>query len=247
MCIRDRLNLHHLISFRGLTFFVSGACLGLAITWITRTGIQRFPAGAEGQFAVIVLLLAWSQFILQCDKLPVIGIFVVMFGKVLWTFIKVSFFGILLLFAFAVVLMAIFKEPHILVYLTLYVIALTCTKYITLLLLSLQRSPFANFGRSMLKTIAMTAGSIDFDSTFRLDLAGMREEEEDVRYLHLSGLLWIIFIIIMPILFANMLVSESDIWFRICMHVHAQLHVKLMLSQIYAVTVYTTIFFFRLA
>ena len=70
----------------------------------------------------------------------------------------------------------------------------------------------------MLKTIAMTAGSIDFDSTFRLDLAGMREEE-DVHYLHLSGLLWIIFI--MPILFANMLVNESDILFKICMHVHA--------------------------
>ena len=59
----------------------------------------------------------------------------------------------------------------------------------------------------MVKTMTMTAGEMDYDSTFRVDPSGQRESDNDVHFLFLSQLLWILFIIIMPILFANMLVS----------------------------------------
>ena len=52
--------------------------------------------------------------------------------------------------------------------------------------------------------MSMTAGDIDFDSVF---LSGM---SESVPFLGLSQLTWILFIIIMPILFTNMLVSDYN-------------------------------------
>lgn len=96
-----------------MNIFVSLSCLSLSITWITKTTKELFPTVAELQFALFVLYLSWSQFILICDKLPVIGLYVVMFRKVLFTFVKVSFFGILLVFTFAVIFMALFEDPHV--------------------------------------------------------------------------------------------------------------------------------------
>ena len=96
-----------------MNIFVSLSCLSLSITWITKTIKEQYLTVAELQFAFFVLYLSWSQFILTCDKLPVIGLYVVMFRKVLFTFGKVSFFGILLVFTFAVIFMALFNYPHV--------------------------------------------------------------------------------------------------------------------------------------
>ena len=96
-----------------MNIFVSGSCLWLSIMWITKTVKEQYLTVAELQFAFFVLYLSWSQFILTCDKLPVIGLYVVMFRKVLFTFGKVSFFGILLVFTFAVIFMALFKDPRV--------------------------------------------------------------------------------------------------------------------------------------
>ena len=53
----------------------------------------------------------------------------------------------------------------------------------------------------------MTAEDFDFDSLFRLDSAGESDDAEQVPFPPVSYMLWIVFVIIMPILLINMLVS----------------------------------------
>jgi len=60
------------------------------------------------------------------------------------------------------------------------------------------RDPFRNPGRSMLKTMVMTTGEFEFDTIFfatGLDFA------------EVSYILWIVFVILMPVLLTNLLVS----------------------------------------
>ena len=74
-----------------MNIFVSVSCLLLSITWITKTIKELYLTVAELQFAFFVLYLSWFQFILICDKLPVIGLYVVMFRKVLSLLVRFPF------------------------------------------------------------------------------------------------------------------------------------------------------------
>ena len=58
----------------------------------------------------------------------------------------------------------------------------------------------------MLKIVTMTTGELDFDSIFRQDPAGGSDDAEEVPFPPISYMLWIVFIIIMPVLLNNMLV-----------------------------------------
>ncbi len=70
----------------------------------------------------------------------------------------------------------------------------------------LQRSPFYSTSRSLVQLLSMTAGGFDFGSLFRLSPDGESEEAEEIPYLAVSYILWVIFIILMPILLINLLV-----------------------------------------
>ena len=98
---------------RVLNWIVSVSSLVLVVLWIVRLG--RIPIRSEWQLAVVISFLNWSHFILACDKLPIIGNYVVMFTKILSTFLNVSIFGLLLILAFSIVLMALFGDPLIVV------------------------------------------------------------------------------------------------------------------------------------
>ena len=58
----------------------------------------------------------------------------------------------------------------------------------------------------MLKIVTMTTGELDFDSIYRQDPAGRSDDAEEIPFPPISYMLWIVFIIIMPILLNNMLV-----------------------------------------
>jgi len=61
------------------------------------------------------------------------------------------------------------------------------------------RDPFKNPARSMLKTMVMTVGEYEFDTIFfatKLDFVAV------------SYILWIVFVILMPILLTNLLVRK---------------------------------------
>ena len=70
----------------------------------------------------------------------------------------------------------------------------------------LQRSPFSTPARSLLMTLTMTAGEFDFNSIFRQDPTGHSDDAEEIPFPPISYIMWIVFVILMPILLANMLV-----------------------------------------
>ena len=72
-----------------------------------------------------------------------------------------------------------------------------------------QRSPFSDPPRSLLKTMTMTTGELTFDEIFRLDPSGQSDASE-IAYLPVSAILWIVFIVLMPILLTNMLVCKFE-------------------------------------
>ena len=74
-----------------------------------------------------------------------------------------------------------------------------------------QRTSFATPARSLLKTITMTTGEFEFDSIFRQAPGGVEFKEinmlGEIPYPPISYMLWIAFIILMPILLTNLLVG----------------------------------------
>ena len=102
-----------------LDWFISLASVSLIISWSIRDGIST---SAEWQLAVVIAFLNWAHFILWCDKLPIVGTYVVMFRTILITFLKVSLFGLLLVLMFSVVLVALFNELVLMVSCISYVI-----------------------------------------------------------------------------------------------------------------------------
>ena len=69
----------------------------------------------------------------------------------------------------------------------------------------MQPSPFSSPASSLLKITSMTAGDFSFNTIFGLESDGM------ISFPTISYILWILFIVVMPILFTNMLVSEDII------------------------------------
>ena len=69
-----------------------------------------------------------------------------------------------------------------------------------------KRSPFCNIRRSILKTLVMTTGEFEFDTIY----LNYDDEEfiDNLAYPVEFTVLWIVFIIMMPILFSNLLVSR---------------------------------------
>lgn len=70
----------------------------------------------------------------------------------------------------------------------------------------LQRSPFSSVPRSLLKTMTMSTGEFDFDTIFRQDPTGGSADAEEIPFPAVSYILWITFVILMPVLLTNMLV-----------------------------------------
>lgn len=79
------------------------------------------PKGWQWQIGTIAVFLAWIDLMLFFDKFPWIGIYVLMFVKVVSTFVKALFVSCLLVIAFALTLYMCFYEPTIQVLKRLYV------------------------------------------------------------------------------------------------------------------------------
>ena len=54
--------------------------------------------------------------------------------------------------------------------------------------------------------MTMTTGEFEFDSIFRKDYTGERDGVEEIPFPEISYILWIAFVILMPVLLTNMLV-----------------------------------------
>ena len=71
------------------------------------------PHGWQWQVGVMAVLLAWIDLIVICSKFPSIGIYVIMFAKIVGTFLKVIFISILLVVTFGLTLYMTFSEPQL--------------------------------------------------------------------------------------------------------------------------------------
>ena len=72
----------------------------------------------------------------------------------------------------------------------------------------LQQSPFFAPATSIVKVMSMTTGDFSFDTIFRKSPSGDSENTEEIMFPAIAYLLWIIFLIVMPILFINLLVRS---------------------------------------
>ena len=71
----------------------------------------------------------------------------------------------------------------------------------------LQRTPFSSAARTLLNIMTMTTGEFDYSGIFRLAPTGTHDTFEEIPFPPVSYILWIVFIILMPILLTNLLVS----------------------------------------
>ena len=65
----------------------------------------------QWQIGVVCVFLAWIDFILVVRLVPHIGIYVVMFEKIVKNFIRVAFFAIFLVLSFAFSFYMLFHDP----------------------------------------------------------------------------------------------------------------------------------------
>ena len=65
-----------------------------------------------------------------------------------------------------------------------------------------QRNAFSNPVHAVVKVMTMTTGELDYNEMFH-----QQEGEEDIAFPSLSFILWIIFLVMIPVLLNNMLVS----------------------------------------
>ena len=89
------------------------------------------------------------------------------------------------------------------------------------------RSPFASPFTSIWKTMTMAIGSLDYDNIFRQSTSDSMSTAPDVPFPAISYIMWVIFIILMPVLFTNLLVSLTaciliiaDLGSGMCWHYH---------------------------
>ena len=70
------------------------------------------PQSWQWQIGVVAILLAWINLIRLCAKFPSMGIYIIMFGNIVLTFLKVIILSVLLLSTFAITFYMVFSEPQ---------------------------------------------------------------------------------------------------------------------------------------
>ena len=66
----------------------------------------------QWQFGVVAVFLGWVGLVIFLQKWPMTGVYVLMFGKILVTFMKIAFLALLLVIAFALAFYMLLFEPE---------------------------------------------------------------------------------------------------------------------------------------
>ena len=115
------------------------------------------------------------------------GIYVLMFEAIFKTFLRVIILTILLVVTFALTFYMAFDQ----------------------FIPRFSRSPFASPFTSIWKTMTMATGELGYDDIFRQFTSEPVSDGPDIPFPAISYIMWVIFLILMPILFTNLLVSFS--------------------------------------
>ncbi|KAL8599950.1 hypothetical protein ACOMHN_050252 [Nucella lapillus] len=121
------------------TTYVTALLLVISFNECQRTTGYRY----DWQWSVgaISVFLAWFNLVLFIQKFPQLGIYVVMFTDVLYTFVQFFVVFFLFIIAFALAFYMVFQ----------------------------QQGPFSNVPKSLIKTSVMMIGEFEFDSIFNSD------------------------------------------------------------------------------
>ncbi|CAI8048714.1 Transient receptor potential cation channel subfamily A member 1 homolog [Geodia barretti] len=142
------------------------------------------PTEWQWQLGAIAVFLGWIDLIIFTRKLTFTGIYVVMFIDIFYTFCRLFFLSFLLVVAFGLAFYMTFNDPD------------------------LMRQPFSTPARSLLKTMTMTTGEFEYDGIFRQAPGGIDPGTvREIPFPPVTYILWIVFIILMPILLTNLLVG----------------------------------------
>ena len=116
------------------------------------------------------------------------GIYILMFEKIFKRFLRLTVFTVLLVSMFALTFHMAFHQLHPL----------------------FERSPFATPFHALWKTLTMTTGEVDYDNLFRQPSEAFTNSKEvpGLPFPEISYILWIAFLVLMPILFTNLLVMQ---------------------------------------
>ena len=114
------------------------------------------------------------------------GIYILMFEKIFKRFLRLVIFTILLISMFALTFHMAFHQYHPF----------------------FEKSPFATPFHALWKTFTMTTGEVDYNSLFRQPSEGSPNLKDipDLPFPEISFILWIAFLVLIPILFTNLLV-----------------------------------------
>ena len=113
------------------------------------------------------------------------GIYILMFETIFRRFLRLIILSVLLVSTFGITFYMAFNHLH---------------PYF-------HSSPFANPIHSMWKIMTMTIGELDYDNAFRQFSEGTDAPIQPLPFPEISYILWAVFLILMPILFNNLLVS----------------------------------------
>ena len=117
------------------------------------------------------------------------GIYVLMFGYMIKTFVQALFLSVPILIAFTLAFHMAFYSPGV------------------------KLSPFFNPAQTIITVLSYSLGGADYNALFALsheremDNVIIREDPERVPFRIAATILWILFLIVMLILLVNMLVS----------------------------------------
>ena len=116
------------------------------------------------------------------------GLYVLMFQSIFKTFIRAMILTMTLVVMFALAFHMTFNHFHA----------------------YFEHSPFTNLLQSTWKTMTMTTGEMGYENIFHLSSGGSDRFIPPIPFPEISYILWVIFLILMPILFTNLLVIMQD-------------------------------------
>ena len=82
----------------------------------------------QQHLGLITVALTWINLIRLLSKFPIVGQHAIIFGRIIWTFLKLAVFALLVLFASTIILTTIFFNSQALVR-KLYLTHQTCKKH----------------------------------------------------------------------------------------------------------------------
>ena len=162
----------------------------------------------QWSIGIAALFLAWASLILFLRKLD-------LFGKINVKYCSLTLYNIISLFhitetgIYVLMLEILIRRFLKTVFLTsLLVVMFALTFHLTFNQInpSFTRSPFASSFTSLWKVMTMVTGEMDYESIFRQSSSGTDDPDPQLPFKEISYLLWIVFLVTIPILLNNLLV-----------------------------------------